>query len=188
MSMDLRVEHSGTNLLRGHVYGYMSSALFASVTIAAAVWLLLNPAVATVDATDAADLRQALVSALGPGHSDTSERLIRVAMPFNGDAGVEFLARDQGSAQANRMAALTDALAIARAVYEQPVRRPLNLTIIGRAKGPWAGADPVAVVYVSAPSDRLVGLNWSRVRPENLPELASLRWLPNGLCVAWQAC
>jgi hypothetical protein len=114
-------------------------------------------------------------------------RLVGANMTGWGDLNIEFALRDRGVAHANRVAALDDLLAVTRAVYQASDPLPLNVTLIGvwRTK---PSANAVPVLYASMPADRLVGRDWTTVRPDDLQKLGVVRWLPAGLCQAWHDC
>jgi hypothetical protein len=132
-------------------------------------------------------LQQAVARVLTDS-SGTSGRLVRARVtPWN-ELSIEFTVRDDGDGPANRAAAMADALAVARAVFESPEPRPLNVTVLGLAPSTSAVADPVPVLYASMPADRLVGLDWTAVGPGDLSALGGMRWLPNGVCQAWHDC
>jgi hypothetical protein len=104
-----------------------------------------------------------------------------------GDLNIEYVLRDRGTAQANRAAALDDVLAITRGVYQAPEGRPLNVTLLGvwrTSPSPRA----VPVVYASMPADRLAGRDWTGMRAEDLENVGVVRWLPSGICQAWNEC
>jgi hypothetical protein len=132
-------------------------------------------------------LQQAVAQSLTDGRPNTPERLVHASMTAWGDLTIEFVLREPGGAHANRAAALADALAVARAVYQAPAPRPLDVTLLGVWR-PSPQASPVPLLYASLPADRLVGLDWTRVRPEDLATRAMVRWLPAGLCRAWHDC
>ena len=119
--------------------------------------------------------------------ADTSERLVRTSMTASGDLMVEFVVRDQSGAQGSRGAALADVLAIVRGVYQAPAPRPLNVTLLGVWR-PSPTVSSVPLLYASLPADRLVGLDWTRVQPDDLATLGAVRWLPTGVCQAWHDC
>jgi enamine deaminase RidA (YjgF/YER057c/UK114 family) len=131
-----------------------------------------------------APLAQSVTRALG----GDSTRVVRAGLTTWGDLSVEFVLRDADNAPASRAAALADTLAIGRAVYEGPEPRPLTVTLIGLAPLPAPAAGRVPVLYASLPADRLSGLDWTRVSPDDLPVLAGVRWLPTGVCQAWDEC
>lgn len=120
--------------------------------------------------------------------SGTSGRLVRARItPWN-ELSIEFTVRDDGDIPANRAAALADALAVARAIYNSPEPRPLNVTVLGLAPSTSSVASSVPVLYASLPADQLVGLDWTAVEPGDLSALGGVRWLPNGVCQAWHDC
>jgi hypothetical protein len=132
--------------------------------------------------------QQAVIRALDARTSDGSARLVRASTTFWGDVAVEFVLRDEGGADVSRAAAMADSVAIARAVYETPQVRPLNVTVLGLAANPSPAVGSVPVLYASWPADRLVGLDWRRVWGEDASALAGVRWLPAGVCQAWHEC
>ena len=113
---------------------------------------------------------------------------MRASTTFWGDVAVEFVVRDEGGADVNRAAAMADTLAIARAVYETSLVRPLNVTVLGLAAHPSPALDSVPVLYASLPADRLVGLDWTQARADDPSARAGVRWLPTGVCQAWHEC
>jgi hypothetical protein len=139
------------------------------------------------DTSPSVDLEQTVTRSLGQDALNTPARLVRTTMTAWGDFSIEFVIREQGDAQANRAAALADALAITRAVYQAPPPRPLNVTLLGVWR-PSPTATSVPLLYASVPADRLVGLGLTRVQPTDLAALGMVRWLPTGLCQAWQDC
>lgn len=126
-------------------------------------------------------VQQALAGAV-PG------RVVAATMTGWGDLTVEILLRDGGDARANRAAALSDALAIGRAVYQLPEPRPLNVTVLGLGRQNSPTARSLPALYASLNADRLVGRDWGQMRAEDLPTVAGVRWLPAGLCQAWGEC
>jgi len=117
----------------------------------------------------------------------TAGRLVRTGMSAWGDFSIEFVLRVEGDAAANRAMALEDMLAVASAVYEGPPPRPLNVTLLGVWR-PSATASTLPLLYASFPAERLVGLDWSRLQPDDLPTLGVVRCLPSGVCQAWHEC
>jgi hypothetical protein len=133
-------------------------------------------------------VQQAVVASLTEARPNAPDRLVHASVTARGDLRIEFILREPGGAEANRAAALADALAVARAVYQTPATpRPLNLTLLG-VSAAGVGPSPLSVLYASLPADRLVGLDWTRVQAEDLATLAVVRWLPAGLCHAWHDC
>jgi len=88
---------------------------------------------------------------------------------------------DRRGAEVSRAAALADALAIVRGVYQAPAPRPLKVTLLGVWR-PSPTARATLLLYASLPADRLVGLDWTRVQSDNLATLGVVRWLPSGVC------
>jgi hypothetical protein len=120
--------------------------------------------------------------------SGTSGRLVGAHVTPWDDLSIEFTVRDDADIPANRAAAMADALAVVRAVYEWPEARPLNVTVLGLAPSTSSVANPVPVLYASLSADRLVGLDWTTLEPDDLSALGGVRWLPNGVCQAWRDC
>jgi len=112
-------------------------------------------------------------------------RFVSATNSIGGDITVQFVLTDQGTAGANRAAAMTDALAIAHAIYQSHDPRVLNLTVLGVGS---ASSSYVPVLYASMPADQLVGRKWDRVGPEELSTMVGVRWLPTGTCHAWHEC
>jgi hypothetical protein len=133
-------------------------------------------------------LQQAVAHALDETTPNSPGRLVSARLTGVGDATVEFVDRDLGDAQTNRTSALKDALAIARTLYQDPQPRLVNLTLLGLAWRPSATASYMPVLYASLPADRLVGHDWAQLKPDDLPRLAGVRWLPAGVCQAWHEC
>jgi hypothetical protein len=132
-------------------------------------------------------LRQVVNETLGRDAADTPERVVHTSMTAGGDFMVEFVLREQGDARGNRVAALSDALAIVRGVYEAPAPRPLNVTLLGVWRpSPTAGTLPL--LYASLPADRMVGLDWTQVQADDLASFGVVRWMPAGVCHAWHSC
>ena len=132
-------------------------------------------------------LQRAVGESLSESGFDTSERLVRTSMTATGDFMIEFAVREQSEARVGRAEALADGLAIVRAVYQAPAPRPLNVTLLGV----WQAsprASTVPLLYASLPADRLVGLDWSQVQPDDLATLGVVRWLPTAVCQAWHDC
>ena len=126
-------------------------------------------------------------ASLSQDATHTSERLVRTSMTAWDDLQIEFVLREPGDARANRAAALEDKLAIARGVYQSPAQRPTNVTLLGVWRASPTGSS-VPLLYASLPADRLVGLDWTRVQPDDLAALGVVRWLPSGVCQAWRDC
>jgi hypothetical protein len=38
------------------------------------------------------------------------------------------------------------------------------------------------------PADRLAGRDWTGMRAEDLEKVGVVRWLPSGMCQAWNEC
>jgi hypothetical protein len=129
---------------------------------------------------------RAALSSLSAAAPSVSNRLVKVSTTGWGDFTVQFVLREDGRPADNRAAALADVEAIARAVYQTP-EPPLNMTILG-VWSPAPNAATVPLVYASLPADRLVGLDWRAVQPEDLERLGAVRWLSSGLCQAWHEC
>jgi len=140
------------------------------------------------DSANSLPLQQAVTRALDEDAASSRGRLVSARLTSGGDAIVEVVLRDLGDVQANRAAALADTLAIARALYQAPEPRPVNLTILGLAWRPSEVASYMPVLYASLPADRLVGRDWAQIRPDDLPSLVGVRWLPTGVCQAWHEC
>ena len=140
------------------------------------------------DSAKSLSLQQAVTHALDEDTTSSRGRLVSAKLTGGGDATVEVVLRDLGDVQANRAAALADTLAIARALYQAPEPRPVNLTVLGLAWRPSGGAGYMPILYASLPADRLVGRDWAQIRPDDLPSLAGVRWLPTGVCQAWHEC
>ena len=104
------------------------------------------------------------------------------------DLSVEFIVRDRGDAPSGHAAALADALAIGRVVYQAEEPRPLHVTILGVAWDRSPTTSAVPVLYASLPADQSVGLDWAHAGAGDLPSLAGVRWLPTGVCRAWREC
>jgi hypothetical protein len=68
-----------------------------------------------------------------------------------------------------------------------PAPRPANVTLLGVWRHS-AEAGIVRLLYASLPADRMVGLDWTRVEPDDLAALGAVRWLPSGVCEAWHNC
>jgi hypothetical protein len=126
-----------------------------------------------VDSADGQRLQQTIAGALGED--------ARVTLTGWGDLWVEFALREASNARTNTDQALADTLTIARAVYTGSEPRPATITVVGLASG-------VPVLYASLPADRLIGLDWSRLQPQDLPRVAGVRWLSGGMCQAWHEC
>lgn len=140
------------------------------------------------DSTTSRSFQQAVAHALDENAPIARGRLVSATLIDGADATVEFVLRDDGDAPTNRAAALADTLAIARAVYQIPEPHLVDVTVVGLAWRPSAVAFYTPVLYASLPADRLVGRDWSQLRPDDLPSLAGVRWLPTGVCQAWHEC
>ena len=192
MAMHLRIEHSvrmvwlpRPALVPG---GPLGASLLAILTLMVLVLGARGTGLPGGDSADTVRLQGIVARALGDNPNSTDGRLVRARLTAWGDATVEFVLQDHGAAQANRSAAMADALAIVRAVYQAPSPLPLNVTLFGLASRPSPTAGREAVLYVSAPADRLAGLDWIRLQPDDLRVLVGPRWLPAGLCQAWGEC
>jgi len=132
-------------------------------------------------------LQDAIAESLVRDTPGTPDRLVRAQMTDWGDLNVEFVLRDRPEAQSARAAALDDILVVTHAVYQTPERRPLNLTLIGEWRDS-ASATARPVVYASMPADQFVGRDWTALRTVDVERLGVVRWLPAGLCQAWNDC
>jgi hypothetical protein len=142
-----------------------------------------------VDAAPDPAQQQSLAQSLGHDAFETPARLVRTSTTVSGYLMIEFVLVARDNAQASRMAALADVLALVGRVYQDPATtpRPLNVTLLGVWR-PSSTASTVPVLYASLPADRLVGLDWTHVQPGDLATLGVVRWLPSGVCRAWHDC
>jgi hypothetical protein len=160
------------------------TALFgAALSPLAARWTAREPRIDPV-------IERATVAALGRAGSDSAERLVDARVGIMRDVTVVFVLRDEGSANANRSAARSDALAIFRAVYQSPEIDPVVTVTLQGVHSPSGtnAARPAPVLYAFLPFDKVAGIAWGEATPDDLEAIATLRWLPDGMCQAWQLC
>lgn len=127
----------------------------------------------TPAARDATPIRRAITAVLDPSAKRPTMRLPRVSIDATGDLTVVFALRDEGSFEGIRTAALTDALAILRAVYRSPSAAYVRTaTVIGTFSitGP-RGPREMPVLRAVLSAERASHLDWANVRPEQLPTL-----------------
>lgn len=140
------------------------------------------------DSAHTQSLQQTVVYALDTNTPGFQGRLVRAVMTSKSDATVEFVLRDTGDTQTSRAAALSDTLAIARALYQVPQPGLIDVTLLGLAARPSPDTSYLPILYASLPADELVGRDWAALGPDELPRLVALRWLPTGLCQGWNEC
>jgi len=116
-------------------------------------------------------------------------RLIRATLDDRRDATVEFTLRDLGTPSANRAAAQADARALFDALFHAPgLATLMSVTLLGVSPMPArSGADGL-LLYAFLPADAALRLDWSTLSPETLERIAMVRWMPDAMCRAWNAC
>jgi hypothetical protein len=132
---------------------------------------------------------QTIEGALGDDPATHQSRLIQTSETAWSDLNVEFMLRDEGNTRANRSAAMHDVLNLARTVYGSDTQRPpLSLTVLGFAARSASVESRVPILYASVPADRWNMREWMQFGVDELESRSSVRWLPIGLCEAWQEC
>jgi hypothetical protein len=116
------------------------------------------------------------------------ERVIRISVTPYGDADVELQLRTFDNLEENRAAAMSDVASVMRSIFASGNRRLFGVTVLGSSSGASGSGNARTLLYASLAADRVAGWDWTRVTDEEILRIATIRWLPGGVCAVWGSC